>query len=97
MEKLCRHLSIHLLAVRRLCKRATESPMIEFKPRTFVLPAIALTVLALLHAPADGGRAPRDCGLRTTDPGIRASFAKFEQGQSVNAARICALAANTIP
>ena len=30
--------------------------MIEFKPRYFVLPAIALTVLAMLHAPADGGR-----------------------------------------
>jgi hypothetical protein len=32
--------------------------MIEFKPRYFVLPAIAMTVLAMLHAPADSG-APR--------------------------------------
>jgi hypothetical protein len=70
--------------------------MIEFKPRYLVLPAIALTVLALLHAPADGGSVPRDCGLRTTDPGIRASFARFEQSQSVGAARICALAANNL-
>src|SRR4051812_5460759 len=32
-----------------------EAHMIEFKPRFFVLPAIAVTVLAMLHAPADGG------------------------------------------
>ena len=30
--------------------------MVEFKPRFFVLPAIALTVLAMLYAPANGGR-----------------------------------------
>jgi len=33
--------------------------MIEFKSRYFVLPAIALTVLAIPHAPADGGCAAR--------------------------------------
>ena len=42
--------------------------MIEFKPRYFVLPAIALTVLAMLHAPADGGRARR---LRGADARCR--------------------------
>ena len=42
----------------------------------FVLPAIALTVLAMLYAPANGGRAG-ECGptVRIADPGIRASFA----------------------
>ena len=51
--------------------------MIEFKPRFFVLPAIALTVLAMLHAPANGGRAG-ECGpaVQIADPGIRASFAR---------------------
>jgi len=75
--------------------------MIEFKPRYFVLPAIALTVLAMLHAPADGGRADRngECGpvVRIIDPGIRASFAAFGRSQSSAAARACALYANNTP
>ena len=70
--------------------------MIEFKPRTFVLPAIALTVLAMLHAPADGGRAARACGLLSADPGIRASFAQFQRTQSQAATKVCALAANNL-
>ena len=57
--------------------------MIEFKPRYFVLPAIALTVLAMLHAPADGGRAVRTpAPCRSRDPGIRASFAAFAAARS---------------
>jgi hypothetical protein len=71
--------------------------MIEFKPRFFVLPAIALTVLAMLYAPANGGRATRsECGpvLPIADPGIRASFAAFERGQSATAGKACALHAN---
>jgi hypothetical protein len=69
--------------------------MIEFKPRFFVLPAIALTVLAMLH-PADGGRiANGACGVRPiADPGIRESFLNFERGQSATAAKICAVANN---
>jgi hypothetical protein len=72
-----------------------EPTMIEFKPRYFVLPAIALTVLAMLHAPADSGQA-RGCGpsLRIADPGIRASFAAMARQQSRAAKEICAVHAN---
>ena len=68
--------------------------MIELKPRYFVLPAIAITVLAMLH-PASGGRATHDaCVVQTRDPGIRASFAAFERRQSSTAAKACAFHAN---
>jgi hypothetical protein len=71
--------------------------MIEFKPRYFVLPAIALTVPAMLHAPADGGRsAQSECGpvVQIADPGIRASFATATRRQSQAARNICAMHAN---
>ena len=69
--------------------------MIEFKPRFFVLPAIALTVLAMLHAPADGGHS-RGCGpaVRIADPGIQASFTAMARQQSRAAREICAVHAN---
>jgi len=73
--------------------------MIEFKPRFFVLPAIAIAVLAMLHAPADGGRArASDCGpaVRIADPGIRASFAAAVRRQSRAASGACALHANIL-
>jgi hypothetical protein len=70
--------------------------MIEFKPRYFVLPAIALTVLAMLHVPADGGRAGA-CAVQTRDAGLRGSFAAFGRGQSATAAKVCAIASNTLP
>ena len=70
--------------------------MIEFKPRYFVLPAIALTVLAMLYVPADGGRGGA-CALHTRDAGIRASFERFAHAQSATAAKICAVASNTLP
>ena len=70
--------------------------MIEFKPRFFVLPAIALTVLAMLHAPADGGRSGA-CAVHTRDAGLRASFAAFQRTQSATAAKVCAIASNTLP
>jgi hypothetical protein len=70
--------------------------MIEFKPRYFVPPVIALAVLAMLH-PADGGRSTACGGLRSADPGIRASFARFHETQSATAAKICRVAANTLP
>jgi hypothetical protein len=71
--------------------------MIEFKPRYFVLPAIAITVLAMLHAPADGGRAS-ECGpvVQIADPGIRASFAAMQRRQSQAASDICAVYANNL-
>src|SRR2546423_14345545 len=62
-----------------------EHPMIEFKPRFFVLPAIAITVLAMLHAPADGGRSAQgECGPvgRSGDPGIQARFLAATRRQS---------------
>jgi len=71
--------------------------MIEFKPRSFVLPAIALVVLAMLYGPADGGRADDCAGLRTADAGIRASFERFHRAQSATAAKICQVASNTLP
>ena len=72
--------------------------MIEFKPRYFVLPAIALTVLAMLHAPADGGRAASGaCAVQVRDAGIAASFAAFQRTQSATAARACAIASNNLP
>ena len=69
--------------------------MIEFKLRFFVLPAIALTVLAMLYVPANGGRAG-ECGpaMRIADPGIRASFAEVERRQSKAASEICSVHAN---
>jgi hypothetical protein len=70
--------------------------MIEFKPRYFVLPAIALTVLAMLYVPADGGRSGA-CALHTRDAGIRASFERFAHTHSATAAKICAVASNTLP
>ena len=71
--------------------------MIEFKPRYFVLPAIALTVLAMLHAPADGGRTRGACAVQTRDAGIRASFAAVGRVQSASAAKVCAIASNNLP
>ena len=71
--------------------------MIEFKPRYFVLPVLALTVLGMLH-PADGGRASRDvCVTQIRDPGIRASFAALRGNQSPTAAKACAIANNNLP
>ena len=71
--------------------------MIEFKPGSFVLPAIALAVLAMLYGPADGGRAGDCAGLRMADAGIRASFENFHRTQSATAAKICQVASNTLP
>ncbi len=70
--------------------------MIEFKPRYFLPPAIALTVLAMLPAPADGGRAGA-CAAQMRDPGLRASFESSLRTQSATAAKICAIASNTLP
>jgi hypothetical protein len=71
--------------------------MIEFKPRSFVLPAIAIAVLAMLYGPADGGRSG-DCGaVRSADPAIRASFQNFHRNQSATAAKICQVASNNLP
>ena len=72
--------------------------MIEFKPRTFVLPAIAMAMLAMLYAPADGGQAQGLCGaaVNIADPGIRASFETAQRRQSTAASEICAVHANNL-
>jgi hypothetical protein len=69
--------------------------MIEFKPRYIVLPAIALTVLVMLHSPADSGRS-HGCGpaARISDPGIRASLGAVARRQPQAATEICAVHAN---
>jgi hypothetical protein len=72
------------------------SAMIELKARFFVLPAIAVAVLAMLHPAASGRSVQGPCMVQTLDPGIRASFSRFADNQSQAAARICALAGNTI-
>lgn len=71
--------------------------MIEFKPRFFVLPAIALAVIAMLHGPADGGRSTPKPGatVRIADPATRASFEAFHL--SVAAARRCQVACTNQP
>lgn len=73
--------------------------MLEFKARFFVLPAIALAVLAMLHAPADRGRSAPACGMapQILDPDITASFDAFQRTQSTAAARICRMASNNQP
>jgi len=68
--------------------------MTEFKSRYFVLPAIAIAVLTMLH-PASGGRGAQGaCNVQSSDAGIAASFAAFSRGQSETAAKVCALASN---
>ena len=71
--------------------------MIQFKLRFFVLPAIALTVLAMLYVPANGGRAG-ECGpaMHIADPGILASFVEMQRRQSKAASDICAVHANSL-
>jgi hypothetical protein len=73
--------------------------MIEFKPRFFVLPAIALAMIAMLHGAADGGRSTpkRGATVRIADPVIRASFEAFLLTQSGAAARRCQVACNEQP
>jgi hypothetical protein len=73
--------------------------MIEFKPRFFVLPAIALAVVAMLHGAVDGGRSTlkREVTVRIADPPIHASFEVFHLSQSGAAARRCQVACNDQP
>jgi hypothetical protein len=74
--------------------------MIKLAPRHFILPLIALLVIASLPDPA-GGSAARDaiCGpaaSSTTDPGLRRTFQHFRQRQSAAADRICAFHRNAM-
>jgi len=57
---------------------------------------LALIPLALAAIPAPAGTDPQGCGLPAIkDPGIRASFERFERGQSASAAKLCAMYMNS--
>jgi hypothetical protein len=55
------------------------------------LSAVAAFVIAFVTAPAGSSASPT-CGpiVQIKDPGLRASFAKFEAQQSAAASKICA-------
>ena len=59
--------------------------------RTIALAAFAALVIAGVTGPA-GSSATSACGpiVQIKDPGLRASFAKFEAQQSTSASKICA-------
>jgi len=57
--------------------------------------AFALVSLVLAAAPAPAGSVSRGCSLPpVADPGIRASFERFDRSQSAAAAQICAFYMN---
>jgi hypothetical protein len=62
--------------------------MSEFKPRFFVLPAIALAVIAMLYGPAHGDHLTpkRGATVRIADSALRASFEAFHFTHPVAAA-----------
>ncbi len=57
----------------------------------------AVTVFAFAIAPA-GSSATAACGpvVQILDPGVRASFERFERTQSESAARICSFYRNSV-
>jgi hypothetical protein len=68
-------------------------------PRLLTLAVIVFTFAA---APAPAGSMADDvetCGLsiHVQDPGLRATFARFDRNQSAAAARACALYRNEVP
>ena len=59
--------------------------------RAIAVAAFAALVIAGVTGPA-GSSATASCGatVQIKDPGLRASFAKFEAQQSATAAKVCA-------
>ena len=57
----------------------------------------AITVFAFATAPA-GSTATAACGpvVQILDPGVRASFERFERTQSESAGKICSFYRNTV-
>jgi hypothetical protein len=76
--------------------------MIQFSPRYFILPILALVVIGSLPAPAETGSRPTvhaGCGpamSSVTDPALRATFDRFERSQSAAAAKVCAIYRNSV-
>jgi hypothetical protein len=63
--------------------------------RAIALASVAAFVIAFVTAPAGSSASPT-CGpiAQIRDPGLRASFAKFEAQQSAAASKACALHRN---
>ena len=61
--------------------------------------AVAMMPVALAVDPGSASNETAGCGLPAgiRDPGIRASFERFERGQSAAATMICADFLNTMP
>jgi hypothetical protein len=60
--------------------------------RIIALSSFAAFIIAFVTAPAGSSASPQ-CGgaiVKIMDPGLRASFEKFEATQSATAAKICA-------
>ena len=59
--------------------------------RAIALAAVAAFIIAFVTAPAGSSASPT-CGpiVQIKDPGLAASFAKFEAQQSTAASKICA-------
>jgi hypothetical protein len=79
-----------------------ERPMIELRPRFFILPLVALIVIGSLPAAGDSGPAAQNSGCGSaltsfTDLGMRATFEEFQRRQSAAAAKICAVYRNMEP
>ena len=65
-------------------------------------PSLLLVLVALLLAGAPApARVPAaknySLAIASSDPELRASFARFDRGQSPTAAKACALLLNTVP
>lgn len=63
--------------------------------RTIALSAVVAFLIAFVTAPAGSSASPT-CGpiAQIKDPGLRASFARFEAQQSAAASRVCAFYRN---
>jgi hypothetical protein len=72
--------------------RADPRRSLDMKRRSL---ALTLMLVLLAAAPAPAGNDSHGCGLPAVrDPEIRASFERFDRGQSQGAAVICAIYLN---
>jgi hypothetical protein len=79
----------------QLTIRWTVGGHVMTKLSLLALTLAAVGVLATAHQPA-GSSVSQTCGpqVQILDPGLRASFERFEAGQSISAIKICALYRN---